>query len=124
MDREALASELARLPNWGSPGIECGIRAGFRCEHCGRDLLASLDDYKAWQQDHLVPRSLGGPDTLDNMVAACHPCHVRKGNQTPHEAGMPLLLHPHKPSRITYFQKFVRKHQDAWRPYLFMEPKT
>lgn len=61
MNRDDLAAELAGLPNWGSRGVECGIRAGLRCNYCGRDLLASLDDYKAWQQDHLVPNAKQGP---------------------------------------------------------------
>ena len=55
-----LRAALARLPLWGQPGIDCAIRANFRCEYCGRDLLASLDDYKAWAQDHVVPRTDGG----------------------------------------------------------------
>ena len=83
MDPETIKTELARLPNWGSPGIECGIRAGFRCEYCGRDLLASLNDYKSWQQDHLVPESLGGANTFDNMVVACHPCNAYKSDWDP-----------------------------------------
>ena len=75
MSDSTLARELARLPLWGQPGIDCGIRANFRCEYCDRDLLRSLDDYKAWAQDHLVPRKAGGRDDLSNMVVACHPCN-------------------------------------------------
>ena len=75
MSDSTLARELARLPLWGQPGIDCGIRANFRCEYCDRDRLRSLDDYKAWAQDHLVPRKAGGRDDLSNMVVACHPCN-------------------------------------------------
>ena len=46
MSTETIKTELARLPNWGSPGIECGIRAGFRCEYCGRDLLARREGFE------------------------------------------------------------------------------
>ena len=86
MDRDAVIARLRELPHWGSPGIECGIRAGFRCEYCDRDLLASLNDYKAWAQDHIVP---GGGDALDNMAVACHPCNsLYKGKWDPRgEAG-------------------------------------
>ncbi len=66
---------LLKLPLWGDVGIDCGIRARFRCEYCDRDLLASLDDYKAWAQDHIVPRKHGGSDNIDNMAVACHPCN-------------------------------------------------
>jgi hypothetical protein len=75
MDVEAVRVGLAKLPLWGQPGIDCGIRASFRCEYCDRDLLASLDDYKAWAQDHIVPRKRGGGDGIENLAASCHPCN-------------------------------------------------
>lgn len=75
MDIEAIRTGLASLPLWGQPGIDCAIRADFRCEYCDRDLLASLDDYKAWAQDHVVPRKLGGGDGIENMAVSCHPCN-------------------------------------------------
>ena len=92
-------------------------RDNHRCQYCGRTSVPLT-------LDHVVPKQRGGRDTWNNLVAACHPCNVRKGNRTPSEADMPLIRPPHKPSRITYFQKFVRKHQAAWRPYLFMEPSA
>jgi 5-methylcytosine-specific restriction endonuclease McrA len=92
-------------------------RDNHRCQFCGRTSVPLT-------LDHVVPKQRGGRDTWNNLVAACHQCNVRKGNRTPSEASMPLLRPPHKPSRITYFQKFVRKHQAAWRPYLFMEPSA
>lgn len=41
--------------------------------------------------DHVLPKSRGGPHTLENMVAACVRCNNRKGVFTPAEAGMVLL---------------------------------
>jgi len=38
--------------------------------------------------DHVVPRSRGGSSTWENLVACCHTCNRRKGNQFPLEAGM------------------------------------
>ncbi len=92
-------------------------RDNHRCQYCSRTSVPLT-------LDHVIPKHRGGGDSWVNLVAACHPCNVRKGNQNPAEAGMPLLRRPHKPSRITYFQKFVRKRQDAWRPYLYMEPAS
>lgn len=43
------------------------------CFHCGKP-ATSADHYP-------VPRSEGGPDTLDNLVAACLPCNVARGVQ-------------------------------------------
>lgn len=31
--------------------------------------------------DHIVPRSLGGNDDLDNLQIACHRCNQKKGNR-------------------------------------------
>src|SRR4051794_39156886 len=31
--------------------------------------------------DHVVPRSEGGPSTLDNFVLCCRSCNSRKGNR-------------------------------------------
>jgi hypothetical protein len=31
------------------------------------------------QWEHIIPRSRGGPDTIDNMVQACRECNASKG---------------------------------------------
>ena len=89
-------------------------RDNHRCQYCGRTSVPLT-------LDHVLPQQRGGRDSWNNLVACCHPCNVRKGNRTPSESEMPLLKRPVKPTRITYFQKYVRKDQESWRPYLFME---
>ena len=37
------------------------------------------------QLDHVIPRSRGGVDTPDNLVACCKPCNTSKGARTPDE---------------------------------------
>jgi hypothetical protein len=44
-----------------------------RCLECGAVDRLSLD--------HIVPWSLGGPDTEDNLRVLCQPCNSRKGNR-------------------------------------------
>lgn len=34
---------------------------------------------RATEADHIVPRLFGGPDTLDNLRAACAHCNRRRG---------------------------------------------
>lgn len=67
-------------------------RDRLRCQYCGRRVRRS--DFTV---DHVVPRSQGGRNTWDNLVLACVPCNLRKGNRTPEEANMPLLRRPRKP---------------------------
>ena len=55
------------------------LRDRFSCQFCG-----TRDDLTF---DHLIPRSRGGHTTWSNVVAACSPCNLRKGNLTPDEAG-------------------------------------
>lgn len=33
--------------------------------------------------DHLIPKSLGGNNVFSNVVPACQPCNVKKGNRLP-----------------------------------------
>lgn|GEM_PF-2871842 len=71
-------------PRWGGTRSRALVAAvlardldpalGFApCRWCGAP-ATSADHYP-------VPRSDGGPDTLDNLVAACLPCNVARGVQ-------------------------------------------
>ena len=33
------------------------------------------------QNDHLIPRARGGPDTGDNMVLSCRTCNISRGDK-------------------------------------------
>lgn len=46
-------------------------RDGHQCQHCGGTENLSLD--------HIYPRSLGGPDTEENLRVLCVPCNSSKG---------------------------------------------
>lgn len=79
---------LHRPAGWTKRGVLARDR--HRCAYCGRH---------ANTIDHLVPRSRGGGWTWENTVAACSPCNERKGNRTPAEARMRLLVRPWHPTR-------------------------
>ena len=67
------------------------------CLYCGRVFAdASLT------RDHVVPKSRGGKDDWDNVVAACKRCNHHKGNRLPHECGMELLSLPYVPNVAEY----------------------
>ena len=48
-------------------------------------------------QDHIVPRSRGGPNSWENCVWASREINTRKGNCLPREAGLRLLAAPRVP---------------------------
>lgn len=87
-------------------------RDGHRCQYCGTTRGAMT-------VDHVIPRTLGGSDTWENLVCACPRCNNRKGDRTAEEAGMELKRRPFRPSLITFLQKNVTI-SDTWKPYLFM----
>ena len=41
-------------------------------------LLPDYIDLNVWHMDHVIPISKGGPDTADNVVAACASCNTSK----------------------------------------------
>jgi hypothetical protein len=52
-------------------------RDGGRCVLCGN----SKKDGVKLHVDHILPRSKGGKDTLDNLQTLCQPCNLGKGNR-------------------------------------------
>jgi 5-methylcytosine-specific restriction endonuclease McrA len=81
------------------------------CQYCGAADRLTLD--------HVLPKSRGGPDSWENLVAACVPCNNRKGNRTPEEAGMPLRRAPFRPSHVMYLRDFFGAGADDWKPFLY-----
>lgn len=95
-------------------------RDGYRCIYCNTgvgggyngQLLAKSD----FTIDHLIPRSRGGGNSWSNTACACASCNQRKGNRTPHEAGMTLLWGPKTP-RVDYLVA-TGEVPTAWKIYL------
>jgi len=89
-------------------------RDNYHCQYCGsksHDLTI----------DHIIPKSRGGTESWDNLVAACTNCNNRKGNRTPEEAKMTLLNKPKKPSHLFFLKQYMGKFDNNWRPFLFMD---
>ena len=52
--------------------------SGGLCHYCRAPL--TLDGQ--WHVEHQMPRALGGTDDAANLVAACAPCNLAKGDRT------------------------------------------
>jgi 5-methylcytosine-specific restriction endonuclease McrA len=70
-------------------------RDDFRCQYCGSRFTSDGLTY-----DHVVPKSAGGRREWRNIVSACSPCNLRKGNRTCDESGMFPLRMPKAPASL------------------------
>lgn len=59
--------------HWKRIRLQVLNRDAWTCAYCGD---------QATQVDHVWPRSKGGEDTLDNLVAACERCNYAKRDKT------------------------------------------
>ena len=71
-------------------------RDGWKCVYCGtaggRLTL-----------DHVIPRSKGGDSVWENVVTACAPCNLRKGDRLLEEVSMSLPRPPEHRHRCSSF---------------------
>ncbi|RLB12093.1 MAG: HNH endonuclease [Deltaproteobacteria bacterium] len=89
-------------------------RDGYRCQYCGSKA-------EPLTTDHIIPRSMGGEDSWENLVTACVRCNNKKGNRTLEAAGMTLLSKPKRPAFYSFIRFYHPHSLDKWRPYLFMD---
>ncbi len=89
-------------------------RDKFTCQYCGISPHRSQLNL-----DHVIPRSLGGKTTWENVVTSCVECNRRKGGRTPEQARTPLRRPPERP-RWTPLMNLVTSsvRYDEWRPFL------
>ena len=93
------------------------LRDRFTCQYCGaRDELTF---------DHVLPRSKGGTTTWENVVAACSPCNLRKGDKLCRDVDMHPATLPYPPS-INDLHSAGRAFppnylHDSWMDYLYWD---
>lgn len=110
-----LVSAVARKEKYAKFSREnIFIRDSYACQYCGKD-----GSSKDLTLDHVYPASLGGLKTWENIVAACQPCNIKKGDKTLKEAKMSLATKPYQPKwspRIAIKMKSVDP--DNWSNYV------
>ncbi len=87
-------------------------RDGNRCVYCNSSEGLTID--------HVVPRSMGGRDSWENLVTACQKCNARKGNMTPEQADMRMRSEPFRPSFVMFLSNYHGVVREDWKPYLYM----
>jgi hypothetical protein len=66
----------------------------------------------------VVPRSRGGESVWENVVTACGPCNLRKGDRLLEETHMHLSRTPRAPAPVLFISLALQRVPDNWRPYL------
>ena len=93
------------------------LRDRFQCQYCG-----SHDDLTF---DHVVPRSKGGRTTWENVVAACAPCNLKKGDRLPKQIRMFPTQTPYQPTVHDLHNNgrlFPPNHlHESWLDYLYWD---
>lgn len=106
MDQEIIKI-LKRKFRWSEDQIKLGLRAKFKCEYCDKDLLLSVDNYKLWQKDHIIPLSSKienfDYESFENLAIACRQCNINfkgkynvAGNLGYQKSRLEYLLHLRK----------------------------
>ena len=72
-------------------------RDNCQCLYCG-----GYFTFAELSRDHVHPKSRGGPDRWENVVAACKRCNQRKGSALLSEIDMDLLALPYRPNPSEY----------------------
>jgi len=107
-----LLSRYVRIPSGsGVPVSRRGVlrRDLHRCGYCG---------VPATTIDHVLPRSRGGRDSWENLVACCLKCNNAKGDRTPGEMGWKLQAKPKPPHGTMWLLHGIERSDPQWEEFL------
>lgn len=108
-DRRARVDFDGDIMKMASDRYKCFVASGVKCVCCGlegsyfykeKDAKSELEIYHfnlyaidslgnevLMTKDHIIPRSRGGKDHVDNYQTMCSECNERKGNKLPEKIG-------------------------------------
>jgi 5-methylcytosine-specific restriction endonuclease McrA len=84
-------------------------RDSHKCAYCGA---------QATTVDHVLPRSRGGGDAWENLVACCVRCNNTKGDRTPEEKGWALRVRPYAPRGPAWVVRGADHRDPLWEAFL------
>ena len=88
-------------------------RDDHQCQYCGNHFRES--DLTI---DHVIPRSKGGKNEWDNVVAACRACNQRKSDYLLENSPVSIIRKPKKPSYRSLIKKRIGDANSKWKEYL------
>ena len=112
LPRVILLSRYVRVPHARKvPLSRRGVlrRDGNQCAYCQR---------AANTIDHVQPKSRGGQDTWENLVACCLRCNNIKGDKTLQELGWELSVAPRMPSGLAWTIRGADSVDPEWVDFL------
>jgi 5-methylcytosine-specific restriction endonuclease McrA len=68
-------------PLTSEEGMNILKRDRFRCQYCGLDGMTSFENSLVMSVDFVIPRARKGKNDPRNLVAACRPCNIIKGQR-------------------------------------------
>ena len=85
-----------------------------QCQYCSNHFpLSKLT------MDHVLPKSRGGQNIWENLVAACKKCNQKKGSRTIEESGMYPLRKPVRPKANILRTLATEQISELWKNYLW-----
>jgi 5-methylcytosine-specific restriction endonuclease McrA len=107
-----LLARYVRVP--GSRNIPVSRRGVLRrdsnrCAYCSKS---------ATTIDHVQPKSRGGTDSWENLVACCLRCNNKKGDKTLAEIGWTLSVTPRMPHGTSWIVRGADHAELEWQSYL------
>lgn len=107
-----LLTRYVRIPHGdAAPVSRRGVlrRDAHLCGYCGRP---------ASTVDHIHPRSRGGEDSWENLVACCLTCNNTKGDRTLAQLGWSLRVTPRCPRGAAWRIRELEKPAEQWTDFL------
>jgi 5-methylcytosine-specific restriction endonuclease McrA len=112
LPRVILLSRYVRVPHARMvPLSRRGVlrRDANKCAYCSR---------AANTIDHVQPKSRGGQDTWENLVACCLKCNNLKGDKTLQELGWELRSTPRMPTGMAWTIRGAETVDPEWIDFL------
>ncbi|CEA09841.1 CRISPR-associated endonuclease Cas9 [Arthrobacter saudimassiliensis] len=107
-----LLNRYVRVPyREGTVATRRGVlrRDDHRCAYCGK---------AAATVDHVVPKSRGGGDSWENLVACCLRCNNAKGDKTLKQLGWELRFRPQPPRGARWQIRELERPAPQWHAFL------